>query len=263
MPHRRCGMGTNLCLCKYWHIAVLLTQFPVWWANNLRNYTKVASGCSATSALTNGSAFFRWLNCGFPLCFGCKLPSVFWRFTSFWTRLLLTPNLVATFLIDIFSAKWAFTIFCRRSREYAFIRFDYNNDILVYLITAETAVHPQEYNNHIIRKTHETSARAFPMILNRACWSSCKSKHCMSCLTLKRWKGARKTAKIDQKSCITTCARVQKSWACPKPPIRVWTALRRKVVCWQPLGKNGPTNPVVRVWIRICWKLPDSDGRTS
>jgi len=36
----------------------------------------------------------------------------------------------------------------------------------VYLITAETAVHPQEYNNHIIRKTHETSARAFPMILN-------------------------------------------------------------------------------------------------
>ena len=34
------------------------------------------------------------------------------------------------------------------------------------LITAETAVHPQEYNNHIIRKTNETSARALPMILN-------------------------------------------------------------------------------------------------
>jgi magnesium-protoporphyrin IX monomethyl ester (oxidative) cyclase len=36
----------------------------------------------------------------------------------------------------------------------------------VYFITAEPAVHPQEYNNHIIRKTNETSARAFAMILN-------------------------------------------------------------------------------------------------
>jgi len=70
----------------------------------------LASGCSATSALTNGSAFVRWLNCGFPLCFGCKLPSVFWRFTSFWTRLLLTPNLVATFL--------AWHLLCQMSLHY-------------------------------------------------------------------------------------------------------------------------------------------------
>jgi hypothetical protein len=70
----------------------------------------LASGCSATRALTNGSAFVRWLNCGFPLCFGCKLPSVFWRFTSFWTRLLLTPNLVATFL--------AWHLLCQMSLHY-------------------------------------------------------------------------------------------------------------------------------------------------
>jgi hypothetical protein len=58
------------------HIAVRLTQFPLLCPNNSHNSTKVASRCSATSALTNASPFVKWLNCGFPLCLGCKFPSV-------------------------------------------------------------------------------------------------------------------------------------------------------------------------------------------
>ena len=71
-----------------------------------------------------------------------------------------------------------------------------------------------------------------------------------------REKCARSTGKIVQNPRHTQCDRVQKSWACLKSPIRVWTALWRKVVIRQPLGKNGRTNSVVRVWSRICWKLP-------
>ncbi|MEG4294626.1 hypothetical protein Q5692_38370 [Microcoleus sp. C2C3] len=52
-------------------------------------------------------------------------------------------NLIATFLIDIFSVKCAVTILSRRSSEYAFIGF---NDkmifhYLLYRITAGTAVY--------------------------------------------------------------------------------------------------------------------------
>ena len=68
-------------------------------------------------------------------------------------------------------------------------------------------------------RTNSTQAKLFG--LSTVCWSSCKSKHCMSCVTLKRWKGARKTDIMTQNPCITTCASVQKSWACPKPPIRL------------------------------------------
>ena len=58
------------------HIAVRLTQFPVLIANNSDKSTKVVSRWAVTSALTNASALVRWLNCGFPLCFGYKFPSV-------------------------------------------------------------------------------------------------------------------------------------------------------------------------------------------
>ena len=44
-------------------------------ANNLHNFTRVASRSSATSALTNTSAFVRWLNSLFPLCLRCKFAS--------------------------------------------------------------------------------------------------------------------------------------------------------------------------------------------
>jgi hypothetical protein len=50
---------------------------------------------------------------------------------------------MATFLIDIFSAKCAVTIFYRRASEYVFISFDYKmifHCYLLYRITAVTAV---------------------------------------------------------------------------------------------------------------------------
>ncbi|CBN56270.1 hypothetical protein OSCI_2940006 [Kamptonema sp. PCC 6506] len=45
----------------------------------------------------------------------------------------MTPNWVATFLIDIFPTKYGVTIFSLRASEYAFIRFDYT-DISLFLI---------------------------------------------------------------------------------------------------------------------------------
>jgi hypothetical protein len=52
-------------------------------------------------------------------------------------------NLMVTFLIDIFSAKCAVTIFSRRVRKYALISFDYQmifDFYLLYRITAVPAV---------------------------------------------------------------------------------------------------------------------------
>jgi hypothetical protein len=46
---------------------------------------------------------------------------------------------VATFLIDIFYAKSAVTIFYRIAREYAFIRFDYRMIFPCYLLCRLTA----------------------------------------------------------------------------------------------------------------------------
>lgn len=79
-------------------------------------------------------------HCGFPLCFGCKFPSTCCCFTNFWTRPLLTANLMATFLIDILSTKCAMTIFLRISREYAFISCEYKMIFCYYLLYHYTAV---------------------------------------------------------------------------------------------------------------------------
>jgi len=52
-------------------------------------------------------------------------------------------NRVGTFLIDIFYAKSAVTIFFRIARKYAFISFDYKmifHCYLLYGVTAEIAV---------------------------------------------------------------------------------------------------------------------------
>jgi hypothetical protein len=48
-------------------------------------------------------------------------------------------NRVATFLIDIFYAKSAVTIFYRKARKYAFIRFDYKMIFPGYLLCHLTA----------------------------------------------------------------------------------------------------------------------------
>jgi hypothetical protein len=52
-------------------------------------------------------------------------------------------NRVATFIIDIFYAKSAVTIFSRRASEYAFISFDHKmifHCYLLYRVTAAIAV---------------------------------------------------------------------------------------------------------------------------
>ena len=57
-------------------------------------------------------------------------------------------NRVATFLIDIFSAKSAVTIFSRIARKYAFISFDYKIIFycyLLYCVTAEVAVNIAQF----------------------------------------------------------------------------------------------------------------------
>ena len=57
-------------------------------------------------------------------------------------------NRVGTFLIDIFYAKSAATIFFRRARKYAFISFDYKmifHRYLLYRLTAEIAVNIAQF----------------------------------------------------------------------------------------------------------------------
>ncbi len=57
-------------------------------------------------------------------------------------------NRVGTFLIDIFYAKSAVTIYSRRARKYAFISFDYKMIFHCYLLdrlTAEIAVNVAQF----------------------------------------------------------------------------------------------------------------------
>jgi len=57
-------------------------------------------------------------------------------------------NRVATFIIDIFYAKSAVTIFSRIARKYAFISFDYQmifHCYLLYRVTAEVAVNIAQF----------------------------------------------------------------------------------------------------------------------
>ncbi len=48
-------------------------------------------------------------------------------------------NRVATFIINIFCAQSAVTIFSRRARKYAFIRFEYQMIFYYYLVCRITA----------------------------------------------------------------------------------------------------------------------------
>ena len=89
-------VSPNFCLGR--HSAVRLTHFPVRCPNNSHNSLNVASGWSATNALTAASASVKGLNRGLPLCLGSTFPWVCCCLTSFCSRLLLTPNRVATFL---------------------------------------------------------------------------------------------------------------------------------------------------------------------
>ena len=60
-------------------------------------------------------------------------------------------NRVATFLIDIFYATSAVTIFSRISRKYAFISFDYKiifSCYLLYWLTAEIAVNIAQFASY-------------------------------------------------------------------------------------------------------------------
>ncbi len=111
----------NPNFCKALPMAVLPTQFPVFWANNSHNSTLVASGCAATISLNSFDALFKWLNLGLPLGLGCKFPSIFCWLTSFWKELLRQANISAVFQIDSFCSRWAATILERKSTEYAFI----------------------------------------------------------------------------------------------------------------------------------------------
>ncbi len=114
-----CDLATIPCFfllfnpnfCKYRHIAVLVPNFQSDEQIIHTTLPKWHLDAAPPKLARSSFAFVKRLNCGFPLCLGCKFSSVCCCFTSFCTQLLLTANTVATFLIDIFYVKCAATIF--------------------------------------------------------------------------------------------------------------------------------------------------------